>query len=121
MTIKIFVQGSAPKPYTIEVFEDESVLKMFCSCPAGWKGWMCKHKESVIKNNLPDNDKNTQDTLNRIHHLIEKHNILAKFKYFEGLLKHTKNKDAIVDIRSEMGYLVNPPNVINVTFKTNDI
>lgn len=121
MTIKILVQGSSPKPYTIQVFEDEGILKMYCSCPAGCRGWMCKHKESVIKNNLPVNDKITQDTLDRIQQLIEKHNILAKFKYLEGLLINTNNKDEIIDIKSEMGYLVNPPDIINVTFNINVI
>lgn len=44
--------SSNPEPYSVQVKWDKNKLSIFCNCPAGELGKLCKHKFSILSNNI---------------------------------------------------------------------
>jgi len=47
-TIKFEVQGSLPDPYIVTFVLNEKNLNAFCTCAAGEKGQVCKHRLNIL-------------------------------------------------------------------------
>ncbi len=46
------IQGSSSTPYLVEMTFHEQEMAILCSCPAGEKNVLCKHRVSTVKNIL---------------------------------------------------------------------
>lgn len=51
MDINIFAKSSSKpeSPYKVNFIIKDDLLRIYCSCPAGTHGQLCKHKTSFIE------------------------------------------------------------------------
>jgi hypothetical protein len=49
--ISVKSSSNPDEPYTINFIREDGKVSVFCSCPAGIRGQLCKHKTGLIENN----------------------------------------------------------------------
>ena len=48
MKISIKAKSSSDEPYTVDFFIGDNKIAVYCNCPAGIFGQLCKHKTELI-------------------------------------------------------------------------
>lgn len=86
MIYKIFVQGSQPDPYIIQVSFEKNKTFCICNCAAGQLSMLCKHKISVLTGKGEKIDGQFEE-LKAIRELFSKSKEYEIFKTIEYLEK----------------------------------
>jgi hypothetical protein len=75
MRLSILAKSSSnpDNPYNVDFIKEDGRMKIFCSCPAGSLGQLCKHKIEIIQGNLK-----------RLHNSKDKHKLEELFKILDG-------------------------------------
>jgi uncharacterized Zn finger protein len=51
-SLQFFVKGSSDEPYRLALSRSNAKLSFACSCPAGTKGSICKHRLAILAGDL---------------------------------------------------------------------
>jgi uncharacterized Zn finger protein len=105
MKITLFAKSSSrDEPYSVEFYNKKGLLSVFCDCPAGIHGQLCKHKRALASNNkLMLFDNSQLEDFNKVNEwvmatdypkLIEE--VVETEKEIEALKKKLKSAKAML-------------------------
>lgn len=91
------IQGSKGNSYKIEFSEEDGLIKVKCSCPAGRFGKFCKHKmRFILGDGYILEDDSQIDALAKIADRIQNSN------YFDLIVEHSKAKRAVEEAEANL-------------------
>ncbi|MDM9281606.1 hypothetical protein HBA43_15590 [Providencia rettgeri] len=111
--------GSSGNEYEITTSITKGKLLMLCSCPAGKKGWMCRHKKALIigdYQSIFSLENNKEEDIYYVLALVRVSGIKKRFIDLESRLSKLEEayKDSKSMIKQELGYLALPPQLLNI-------
>ncbi|MGO2306739.1 MAG: hypothetical protein ACTH5W_18765 [Providencia sp.] len=111
--------GSRGDQYEITTSITKGKLLMLCSCPAGKKGWMCRHKKALIIGDFSpifSLKNNAEEDIYYVLALVRLSGIKKRFIDLESRLDKLEEayKDSKSLIKKEIGYLALPPQLFNI-------
>ena len=87
MIIKVI--SSSGEPYDVHFEFSDNKFTVFCNCPAGIYGKLCKHKTRLLDGDLSILfDKSAQDILNQVHEFANN----SKYKEMMSSYKNIKKE-----------------------------
>ncbi|MEQ5184092.1 hypothetical protein ABN222_06125 [Providencia alcalifaciens] len=111
--------GSSGNEYEVTTSLTKGKLLMLCSCPAGKKGWMCRHKKSLILGeykSIFSLKNNKEEDIFYVLALVRISGVKKRFVDLEFRLDKLEEayKDSKSMIKQELGYLALPPQLLDI-------
>jgi hypothetical protein len=95
MIIKVI--SSSGEPYDVHFEFSDNKFTVFCNCPAGIYGKLCKHKTRLLDGDLSILfDKSAQDILKQVHELANNSNykeIMSSYKNLKKEIEEIQKKE----------------------------
>lgn len=94
MKTKIILKAisSSGEPYDVNFDLLDNKLAVFCNCPAGMYGKLCKHKTKFLDGDLSMLfDKNDQERLEQVHEMVKKSKYTEVISSYNTIKKEIEN------------------------------
>ncbi len=110
MEITVLIKSSSSsKPRSVLVLQDDSGLSIFCDCPAGDRGRVCKHRKAVASGDasmLYDDEQ--KENFNKIMELVSQSGYPELMKELEEAENEMDTeKEKLKDIKAKIARVMN--------------
>ncbi len=110
MEITVLIKSSSSsKPRSVLVLQDDSGLSIFCDCPAGDRGRVCKHRKAVASGDasmLYDDEQ--KENSNKIMELVSQSGYPELMKELEEAENEMDTeKEKLKDIKAKIARVMN--------------